>query len=73
MGMSDGFSVATNKPKINAYINEKINQAIDAEMAKEWRSKSQMIELLLKEALEARGYDFTQDAEQDDRTAGQIE
>lgn len=52
--------VATDKPKINAYINREINKAIDIEMAKEWRSKSQMIELLLKEALEARGYTFDQ-------------
>jgi len=54
--------VATDKPKINAYINREINKAIDVEMAKEWRSKSQMIELLLKEALEGRGYTFDFDS-----------
>jgi hypothetical protein len=58
MAFGNGDSVATSKPKINAYINKEINQAIDREAGKEWRSKSQMIELLLKEALEARGYRF---------------
>jgi hypothetical protein len=68
MAMStDGF-VATNKPKINAYVGEEINKAIEAEMAKERRSKSQMVELLLEEALKARGYQFSQDIEQDNRT-----
>lgn len=54
-------TVATNKPKINAYVNEEINQAIEKEMARERRSKSQMVELLLEEALKARGYKFTQE------------
>jgi hypothetical protein len=53
-------TVATNKPKINAYVNDEINQAIEREMAKERRSKSQMVELLLEEALKARGYQFQQ-------------
>jgi hypothetical protein len=52
-------SVATNKPKINAYVNEDINQAIEREMAKERRSKSQMVELLLEEALKIRGYQLS--------------
>lgn len=52
---SDG-TVATNKPKVNAYVSEEINQAIEREMARERRSKSQMVELLLEEALKARGY-----------------
>ncbi len=69
MAMSTDDSVATNKPKINAYVNEQINQAIEAEMAKERRSKSQMIELLLEEALKARGYLLSQDAGQQDKTA----
>jgi hypothetical protein len=60
VAMSSDGSVATDKPKINAYVNRQINSAIEAEMAKEWRSKSQMVELLLKEALEARGYTFDQ-------------
>lgn len=55
MAMSTDGSVATNKPKINAYVSDEINQAIEQEMAKERRSKSQMIELLLEEALKARG------------------
>lgn len=53
-------TVPTNKPKINAYVNDEINQAIEREMAKERRSKSQMVELLLEEALKARGYQFQQ-------------
>ena len=56
VAMSTDESVATNKPKINAYVSDQINQAIESEMAKERRSKSQMIELLLEEALQARGY-----------------
>lgn len=62
MAMSTNGSVATNKPKINAYVSEEINKAIEAEMAKERRSKSQMVELLVEEALKARGYQFSQDA-----------
>jgi hypothetical protein len=58
---ADGSSVATSKPKINAYIREAINKGIEAEADKEERSKSQMIELLLKEALIARGYEFPKD------------
>lgn len=72
MAFGNGDSVATSKPKINAYINSKINDAIESEAAKEWRSKSQMIELLLKEALEARGCSF-QDIGQDNRTGQQDE
>lgn len=53
-------TVATNKPKINAYVSDEINQAIEKEMARERRSKSQMVELLLEEALKARGYQLTQ-------------
>ncbi|MBW4578665.1 MAG: hypothetical protein KME42_03710 [Tildeniella nuda ZEHNDER 1965/U140] len=70
MAMSTNGSVATNKPKLNAYVGEEINQAIEKEMAAERRSKSQMVELLLEEALKARGYTFTgQDTTgQQDRT-----
>jgi hypothetical protein len=53
-------TVATNKPKINAYVSDEINQAIEKEMARERRSKSQMVELLLEEALKARGYQLAQ-------------
>lgn len=53
-------TVATNKPKINAYVSDEINQAIEKEMARERRSKSQMVELLLEEALKTRGYQLTQ-------------
>lgn len=74
MSFGNGDSVATSKPKINAYINKEINQAIDKEAGKEWRSKSQMIELLLKESLEARGYrfEFEQDSVDvdEERTGG---
>jgi hypothetical protein len=59
-------SVATSKPKINAYVSEEINQAIEKQMAKERRSKSQMIELLLEEALRARGYEFTTEQQNDE-------
>lgn len=69
MAMSTDGSVATNKPKINAYVSEQINQAIEKEMAKERRSKSQMIELLLEEALQARGYSLAQDVGQPDQPA----
>jgi len=53
-------SVATSKPKINAYVNEEINKAIEREMLKERRSKSQMVEILLEEALKHRGYVLSQ-------------
>jgi hypothetical protein len=68
MSMFINGSVATNKPKINAYVSEEINQAIEKEMAKERRSKSQMVELLLEEALQSRGYRVAQNAEQGDET-----
>jgi hypothetical protein len=67
MAMSTNESVATSKPKINAYVSEEINKAIEVEMAKERRSKSQMVELLLEEALKARGYQFSQTAQQDNQ------
>lgn len=69
MSMFIDGPVATNKPKINAYVSEEINQAIEKEMAKERRSKSQMVELLLEEALQSRGYRVAQNAEQDDDKA----
>lgn len=56
------------KPKVTAYVLGAMSAVIDSEAAKEWRSKSQMIELLLKEALEARGYDFTQESGQNDES-----
>lgn len=59
MAMSTNGFVPTNKPKLNAYVSEAINQAIEQEMSAERRSKSQMVELLLEEALKARGYQFT--------------
>jgi hypothetical protein len=55
----NGF-VATDKPKINTYVSKEINQAIEKEMAKERRSKSQMVELLVEEALKNRGYQFSE-------------
>jgi hypothetical protein len=68
MAMSINGSVATSKPKINAYVNDEINKAIEAEMSKERRSKSQMVELLLEEALRARGYQFSQPTQSDNQT-----
>ena len=52
-------SLATSKPRINAYVSGEIDQAIEKEMAKERRSKSQMVEILLEDALKARGYQFS--------------
>ncbi len=57
--------VATNKPKINAYVSEEINQAIEQEMEKEERSKSQMVEILLREALRVRGHAIGKQDKQD--------
>jgi hypothetical protein len=51
-------SIATNKPKLTAYVEMEINTAISREAKRERRSKSQMIELLIEEALKARGYQF---------------
>lgn len=58
-------SVATKKPKLTAYVSEAIDQAIDREASKERRSRSQMVELLLEEALKQRGYTFEPDSPQD--------
>lgn len=63
MAMSFDKVVPTNKPKINAYIDPEVNDAIEKEARKEVRSKSQMIALLLKQALEARGYQFSEEEE----------
>lgn len=63
MSMSFDAAVATNKPKINAYIDRELNEAIEKEARKEVRSKSQMIALLLKQALQARGYEFPEEDE----------
>jgi hypothetical protein len=49
-------SVVTKKPKLTAYVDEVVDQAIDQEAKKERRSRSQMIALLIEEALQARGY-----------------
>lgn len=51
--------IATNKPKLTAYVYKEINAAISRESRRERRSKSQMIELLIEEALRARGYQFS--------------
>lgn len=56
--MTGKTAVATNKPKLNAYVTPPIDSAIDREAKRERRSKSQMIEILLEEALQARGYAF---------------
>jgi hypothetical protein len=61
MIMSENDSVATSKPKINAYVSEETNKALEREMVKERRSKSQMVEILLEEALTCRGYEFSKD------------
>jgi hypothetical protein len=51
--------VATKKPKITAYVDLWVDTAIDQESAKERRSRSSMIALLIEEALSARGYSFS--------------
>jgi len=53
--------VATKKPKLTAYVDEAIDQAIDQEAAKERRSRSQMVEILIEEALKQRGYTLASD------------
>jgi len=56
VAVSTSKSVVTKKPKLTAYVDEAIDQAIDQEAAKERRSRSQMIALLIEEALKQRGY-----------------
>ena len=62
MAVSGNESVATKKPKLTAYVEEGVDKAIDREAAKERRSRSQMVALLIEEALKARGYKFPTDA-----------
>lgn len=63
MSMSFDAAVATNKPKVNAYLDRELHEALEKEARKQIRSKSQMISLLLKEALKSRGYVFTEEDE----------
>lgn len=56
--MSKTTCVTTKKPKLTAYVEEAVDQAINQEAAKERRSRSQMIALLIEEALQRRGYQF---------------
>ncbi|NJO74951.1 MAG: ribbon-helix-helix protein, CopG family [Leptolyngbyaceae cyanobacterium RM1_406_9] len=56
--------MATKKPQITAYLTDEVNKALDQEAAKERRSRSQMVALLLEEALRARGYELTSDDEE---------
>lgn len=58
MAMSGDKVVATKRPQVTAYVSESVNSALDQEAAKERRSRSQMVELLLEEALKARGHQF---------------
>lgn len=62
---SEQESVATSKPKLTAYVEEAVNQAIDKEASKERRSRSQMIALLIEEALKARGHTFNDQSSSD--------
>lgn len=55
--------MATKKPKVTAYLGDEVNKALDQESAKERRSRSQMVALLLEEALRARGYELTSETE----------
>lgn len=52
-------TIATDKLKLTAYAYPQVSAAIVKESQKERRSKSNMIELLIEEALVARGYTFT--------------
>lgn len=56
MQTTESATVATKKPRINTYVNDEVDAAVEKEMFKERRSKSQMVEILLEEALRARGY-----------------
>jgi hypothetical protein len=56
--MSMAEFVATSTPKITAYVDEAIDRAVDGEAAKERRSRSQMVAILIEEALLARGHQF---------------
>lgn len=58
MTMFSNGSMATKKPQVTAYLVDEVNKALDQEAAKERRSRSQMVALLLEEALRARGYEF---------------
>lgn len=64
MAMSMNGGMATKKPQITAYLTDEVNKALDQEAAKERRSRSQMVALLLEEALRARGYELTSDDEE---------
>lgn len=48
--------VPSKKPKLTTYVGEKVDRLIEQEARKESRSKSQMIAVLVKQALAARGY-----------------
>lgn len=50
--------VTTKKPKLTAYVEEAVDQAINQEATKERRSRSQMIALLIEDALQQRCYQF---------------
>lgn len=53
--------VATKKPKLTAYVSEWVDRAIDQVATQERRSRSQMIALLIEEALKARGYEVPEE------------
>lgn len=64
MQTTESTTVATKKPRINTYVNDEVDAAVEKEMFKERRSKSQMVEILLEEALRARGYVLKEQTEQ---------
>lgn len=66
MAVSGNGFVATKKPKLTAYVEEGVDKAIDREASKERRSRSQMVALLIEEALRARGYGFPIDSQEDE-------
>lgn len=51
-------SIPSQKPKLTTYLDEEVLEALDAETAKERRSRAQMMALLIEQALKDRGYKF---------------
>jgi hypothetical protein len=48
--------LATKKPRVATYVEPWVDRAIDEEAAKQRRSRSAMVALLLEEILSQKGY-----------------
>ncbi|MGV0028423.1 GIY-YIG nuclease family protein [Phormidesmis priestleyi] len=59
-------AASTKKPKRTSYVSEMVFGATNREATKERRSRSQMVALLIEEALKARGYEFPIDFKEDE-------